>query len=112
MLAWGGREAYRAWSRRGQSTSKLTQVALQEPERAYLLVKAQELREAIDTIVTSPSAAQAKTPEEALQKRIQAAPSYLRSRVEREQGLPEVEDIPGGEDEEKLRVVARYVTQM
>ena len=38
-----------------------------------------------------PAATQAKTPEEAKRKRVEAAPLYMRARVERDETLPEVE---------------------
>ena len=69
---------------------------MQEPERAYLLARAHAMREAVDSITKCPAATRARTAEEAKAKRVEAAPAYLRSRVEEDEALPEVRITGGG----------------
>ena len=63
----------------------------QDWERAYLLAKAQGMVDGARLIKKCPAATQAKTPEDAKRKRVEAAPLYLKGRVERDETLPEVE---------------------
>ena len=72
-----------------------TQAAMfEKPKRAYMLLKAQRLREAAQAINDCLSGGPHGTvmaPEEAKRKRVEAAPVYLKGRVERDEALPEVE---------------------
>ena len=61
------------------------------PSDLYLLAKAQGMVDGARLIKKCPAATQAKTPEEAKRKRVEAVPLYLRGRVERDETLPEVE---------------------
>ena len=58
---------------------------------AYLLAKARGMVDGAWVIKKGPTATQAKTPEEAKRKRVEAAPLHMRDRVERDETLPEVE---------------------
>ena len=101
---------------------------LQEWERSYVLTKALRLVHATLAITKCQAAARAKTPEEAKQKRVEAAALFLKGRVERDEALPEVEvreveqgkgQTSGGEGEdegasyeqEKLCAVAKFVVE-
>ena len=86
---------------------RLIQAAKQERERAYLLAKVRAMVDA--ALVIDKCSSGDCTREEALRKRLRAAPAYLRQRVELGEELPEVEVRPGGEgadegDEKKEEV--------
>ena len=59
-------------------------------ERPYALTKARRIVDGVNVITKCPAAARAKTPETAKAKRMEAAPAYLRGRVERDMELPDV----------------------
>ena len=98
-----------------------------EPERAYMLAKAQGMQLGIETINKCPTAAAAQTPQKSKRARIEASPEYLKGRVERSRKLPEVEISPDGdgrkkrkrrplskeevEGEERIRAVAEHVVK-
>ena len=100
---------------------------LQEWERAYVLVKARRMLDGAHTIRDWPAAIRAPTTEEAKRRRVEAALTYLKGRVERGEELPEVEavrveeretgwssqeGIREGVDEEELRrAVAGHVLE-
>ena len=63
----------------------------QEWERAYLLAKARGMVDGARVINKCPAATQAETPEEAKRKRVEAAPLFLKGRVELDEALPEVD---------------------
>ena len=90
------------------------QAALQEPERCYMLAKARGMVDGTDAIKKCPAAIRAKTPDEAKQRRVEAAPMFLRRRVEREEELPKVE-VRREEEEshkaEELRAVAEHLAR-
>ena len=56
-----------------------------------MLAKARGMVDGVRVIKRCPAAAKAATPEEAKRKRVDAAPLYLKGRVERDETLPEVE---------------------
>ena len=99
------------------------QAALQEPERAYLLAKARGMVDGARVINKCPAAAEGRTRGEAKRKRVEAAPHYLKGRVERDEELPEVEvkkgrassqggDVGGAAfKQEELRAVVMFVVK-
>ena len=64
---------------------------MQEPERAYVIARARGMVDGGRAITKCPAAARAKGPEEVKRKRVEAAPLYLKGRVEQDEVLPEVE---------------------
>ena len=95
-------------------------MSTQAPERvrAYLLTRARAMVDGVAVIVKCPAAARAGTAEQAKQRRIEAAPLWLRGRMEGEMALPEV--VVEGQEEgaaqssyedERLRAVVGFVLE-
>ena len=95
------------------------QAALLEPDRVYALIKVHRLSEAVRAINECPAATGARSLEEAKQMRVEAAPVYLKTRVESDQALPDVqvrseEEGASGEESgegERLRAVVGHVVK-
>ena len=71
----------------------------QEWERSYVLAKARGITDGVFAIKKFTPAASARTGGAVKRMRVEAAPTYLKGRVEREEALPEVE--VGGESQRK-----------
>ena len=90
-----------------------------QASRAYLLTRARAMVDGVVVVVKCPAAARAGTAEEAKQRRVEAAPLWLRGRVEGEMALPEV--VVEGQEEgaaqsssyedERLRAVVGFVLE-
>ena len=85
-----------------------------ELERAALLSKARAVVDATESISKAPEKVGAKTRGEAQRAREEAAPAWLRGRVERGEALPSVEVVEqagGQKEEEEREAVYEYIVR-